>query len=162
MKVHQNSMRRRIVEIIVLCLLIFAAYFISRNYVQMMLIQGDSMSPTYRNMQLVFLDKHSQDYVVNDVVAFRCEELSAVLVKRVVAVPGDTVQIMDNILYVNGQSNTYYTDAHFSYAGIAQNPITLAESQYFVIGDNIEMSKDSRYAEVGCVDRESIIGKIYR
>lgn len=162
MKVRQNSMRKKIVEILVLCLLIFAAYFISKNYVQVMLIQGDSMNPTYRNMQLVFLDKTSEEYVVNDVIAFRCEELSATLVKRIVAVPGDTVRIIDNILYVNGQSSSFYADAHFAYSGIAENSIILEESQYFVVGDNIEQSKDSRYAEIGCVDKESIIGRVYR
>ena len=153
---------RWIGKITVLISIIFVTYLISKNYIQLMLIQGDSMKPTYNNMQLVFLDKTSDEYVVNDVIAFKCKELSTVLVKRIVAVPGDTVQIIDNALYVNGQKNVYYEDVYFTYAGITEKVTELTESQYFVIGDNVEKSKDSRYAEVGCVDERSIIGRVYR
>ncbi len=146
-------------SLIAATLLVFVAYFVSKNYVQVMLIQGESMKPTYHSMQLVLLDKHSEKYVANDVVAFYCNGLSAVLVKRVVAVPGDTVQIKNNILYVNDQRSCY-ADSYFSYAGIVEEKITLSEFQYFVIGDNIEKSKDSRYEEVGIIYEEYIIGKV--
>lgn len=162
MRTYRNPTRRMITNIIIVGVLIFTAYFVSRNYVQVMLIQGNSMSPSYRNMQLVLLNKYSENYHANDVIAFHCEGLEAVLVKRIVAVPGDTVQIIDNILYVNGQNSSYYADAFFSYAGIAQEAITIAESQYFVIGDNIEESRDSRYEEVGMVHEDAVIGKVIR
>ena len=125
-----------------------------------MLIQGDSMSPAYHNMQLVLLDKYSKTYSSEDVIAFSSEGLSAVLVKRIAAVPGDIVQIKDEALYVNGLKNSYYCDEKFSYAGIAQDAIQLGEGQYFVIGDNVEESKDSRFEEVGVVYKDNIIGKV--
>lgn len=159
--VHRNNKRKKAANIIAVSVLVLAAYFLSKNYVQLLLIQGDSMSPTYRNMQIVLLDKYSDNYTSNDVIAFYCEDLSTVLVKRIAAVPGDTVQIIDNTLYVNSQRSSYYADACFSYAGIAVDAITLADAQYFVIGDNIEESKDSRYKEVGIVCKKFIIGKIF-
>ncbi len=119
------------------------------------------MEPSYHNWQLVLLDKHTGHYGCGDVVAFRCEELGAVLVKRVVAVPGDTVQIVDGILYKNGMpAEEILAKGYLTYAGIAEQKVTLVEGEYFLLGDNYEESKDSRYEAVGCVQEKDILGKV--
>ncbi len=119
------------------------------------------MEPSYHNWQMVLLDKHTSHYGCGDVVAFRCEELGAVLVKRIVAVPGDTVQIEDGILYKNGlPAEESLIKEYLTYAGIAERPVVLAEGEYFLLGDNYGESKDSRYEEIGCVRKEDILGKV--
>lgn len=156
MKKNRNKISFRIT----ICVALILAYIVSKFYFQFMLIQGDSMLPTYNNMQLVLLDKHSKYYEPGEVVAFQCDNLSAILVKRIVAGPGDTIQIIDTTLYVNGIPSHFYEENIFSYAGFIEVPLLLDTDQWFVIGDNIDKSKDSRYQEVGVIYTDSIIGKV--
>ena len=137
------------------------AYYVSENWFQVSLIRGESMSPAYHNMQFVLLDRHSGSYTYGDVIAFQCDGLDAVLVKRIAACPGDQVIIMDGTLYVNNAVSKVYSQKYvFDYAGIAEDSIVLKENQYFVVGDNVKESKDSRYAEIGCVEFSDILGKV--
>lgn len=147
--------------VILIFIIIGLSYYISENLYQISLIHGESMSPAYHNMQFVIIDRYSKDYTYDDVIIFRCENLNFVLVKRIVACPGDTIVIKDGMLYVNGKiSNIYGQEYLFEYSGIAQKPLSLGINQYFVIGDNVGESKDSRYEEVGTVYIEDIIGKV--
>ena len=137
------------------------AWYISANWYQLTMIQGRSMHPTYRHLQMVLLNKHEKDYRRGDVVAFSCEGLSAVLVKRIAAEPGDTVMIRDRDLLVNGvQSALYPEEDRFFYAGLLSEEIILADGEYIVLGDNTDESIDSRYPEVGILRREVILGTV--
>ncbi len=144
----------------ILLTVVLVCGLISSRYFQFMLIRGDSMDPTFHNMQLVLLDKRADEYRAGDVVAFRCESLSSVLVKRVVAVPGDKVQIIDGTLVVNGEASPYYKKRAFVYAGALADAVVADDGEYIVIGDNVDESKDSRYPQIGAVPLNSIIGKI--
>jgi len=150
--------------IVVVAVMLAITYVVSTLWFQLMLIQGDSMQPAYHNFQLVLLDKREKEYERGDVIAFKnagLEQKAIVLVKRVVAVPGDTVLIKDNSLYVNGEvSKVYSEDVAFEYAGIASVELILGKDEYFAIGDNVSQSKDSRYPEVGIISLTDIIGKI--
>ncbi len=120
------------------------------------------MSPAFHDLQLAVMDRRADEFTYGDVIVFRCEGLSAVLTKRVAACPGDVVQIREGILYVNDSvSDVFSAERLFSYAGTIEQPMLLDGEQYFVIGDNIEESKDSRHREVGAVRAETILGKIY-
>lgn len=146
---------------LILALIIWAAWYISEFHYQLMMLQGDSMSPSFHHMQLVILDKDIETYTYGDVIAFRCEGMNAVLVKRIAACQGDTVVIDGGILYVNGEVSTVFPpEKVFTYSGIANEEIQLGESSYFVIGDNILESKDSRCQSIGIVRTEDIIGKV--
>ena len=82
-------------------------------------------------------------------------------VKRVVAVPGQKVQIIDGMLYVDGipEENEIYDKMED--AGIAENEIVLGADEYFVLGDNRNSSEDSRSGNIGPVGRETIYGKAW-
>lgn len=67
--------------------IIIFTYYVSSNWYQLLLIHGDSMNPTYHNMQFVMIDKYSGGYTYGDVIAFQCDNLDSVLVKRIVACP---------------------------------------------------------------------------
>lgn len=146
--------------VLIICVMMLS-YYISANGYQLSLIHGESMSPTYHNMQFVIIDRHSKDYTYGDVIIFKCNNLDAVLVKRVAACPGDIVVIKDGILYVNEAISSVYDSKYmFEYSGIVREPLYLGVNQYFVVGDNIRESKDSRYDEIGSVYIEDIIGRV--
>ena len=84
------------------------------------------------------------------------------MVKRIVAVSGDTVCIKDNKLYVNGRISEITSADRIKYAGTAEKNILLGDGEYFVLGDNYDESVDSRYEEVGIVQEDNIIGKIIK
>ena len=137
------------------------AWYISLNWYQLMLIQGSSMEPAYHHLQLVVLNKNDRQFLHGDVVAFWSESLSCVLVKRIVAIPGDTVTICDGTLFVNDSVSKIYDESVvFSYAGILDNKITLREGEYLALGDNTEESKDCRYPEVGIISETEIYGRV--
>ena len=146
--------------VLVIGIIVFT-YYISENWFQLSLIRGESMSPAYHNMQFVLLDRHSRSYTYGDVIAFQCDGLDAVLVKRIAACPGDQVTIRNGTLYVNNAVSTVFSQKYvFDYAGVAEECIVLEEDQYFVIGDNLKESKDSRYKEVGIVYGDDIVGRV--
>lgn len=161
MTMVQLQKKKLIKNIVPIIVVFFIAYVVSKYYYQFMLIQGESMLPSFHNMQLVVLDKQSKDYRTGDVVAFYCDALSAVLVKRIVACQSDEVQIKGTQLYVNGEvSPIYSNEIRFEYAGVLEESIKLKQNEYIMIGDNVSESKDSRYKEVGIVEKKDIIGRI--
>lgn len=128
---------------------------------------GVSMEPELYNGQEVFINRFTYFFTKpksSDVVVFRPNgnKNAHYYVKRVVAVPGDSVIISDGILYVN---DTLYSDSviadKIENPGIAENIIILGDDEYFVIGDNINNSEDSRSSNVGVVKKEYIIGKAW-
>lgn len=156
-----SSEKKSVIKWIVICFfVIMTAAMISRYAYRIMLIQGDSMAPTFRNMQMVILDVHSRNFTAGDVVAFYCPGFDSVLVKRIVAGPQDGICISEGKLMVNGEISPYYKEAEFEFSGLLKTERRLDENEYIVIGDNISESKDSRYSEVGIVPGSAIIGKI--
>ena len=154
-------MKEYIKWFVIVLLSFMAAWYVSTYKYQFMLIQGESMEPSYHNMQPVILEKDFSEITAGDVVACKCEALDAILVKRVVAVPGDTVSIAEGVLYVNGKPSAHQRpDARITYAGIAEESILLGPEEYFLLGDNYEYSKDSRYEEINVMKENAIIGKI--
>lgn len=161
MKKRSVALKRLTGRILPIAVAVGIAFICSRFFYQLMLIQGDSMSPTYHHLQMVVLDKRDRAFAAGEVVAFECRGLSATLVKRVAAVPGDSVVIEDGVLLVNGApSSVYGSGRRFAFAGLLESPVVLGEDEYIVIGDNIAESKDSRYDAVGIVRADDIVGKL--
>lgn len=100
----------------------------------------------------------------NDIVVFlpNGNEKSHYYVKRVIAVPGDTVLIEDGVIYVNGEPFQEEIQAgSIEEAGLAAEELTLGAEEYFVLGDNRNNSEDSRYANIGNIKKEYMIGKAW-
>ena len=159
---EKNKVKIVIKWMVLVLILIYSAKHISNNYYQLLLLQGKSMEPTYHHLQLVILEKKDKEYSYNDVIAFWCDSFNTYLVKRIVACPGDRVYIRDGILYVNGSISEYYQGIKIDFSGIAEKEVMLSSEEYFVLGDNVSFSKDSRYIEVGFVNKDTILGKVIR
>lgn len=130
-------------------------------------VVGQAMSDTLNNGDQVLINKFV--YVISnpkagDVVVFlpNGNEKSHYYVRRVIAVPEDTVQIKDGAVYVNGVLyNEKIEVASMEDAGIAGEEIKLGENEYFVLGDNRNNSEDSRYANIGNIKKEHIVGQAW-
>lgn len=128
---------------------------------------GSSMSPTLESGEKVMVNRFVYklfDPKQNDLVVFQPNgnEKSHYYVKRVIAVPGDTVQIKDGAIYVNGELFAEKTDVEaIENALLAENEILVGEDEYFVLGDNRNNSEDSRYASIGNVKKEHITGQAW-
>lgn len=85
-----------------------------------------------------------------------------VYLRRVIGRPGETVQIMDGKVYINGYPlEEEYAAGAASYAGIAASQVTLDNDEYFVMADNRSNNFDSRDATVGPISRDDILGKVW-
>ena len=130
-------------------------------------VVGQSMSDTLENGDQILVNRFMYKVIgpkANDVIVFlpNGNEKSHYYVKRVIGVPGDTVQIKDGRIYVNGTEFTEKVDvAAIEDAGLAADAVTLDDDEYFVLGDNRNNSEDSRYANIGNIKREYIIGKAW-
>lgn len=129
---------------------------------------GDSMEPSMFSGQMVLINKVST-YLTGpsrgDIIAFlpNGNTNSHYYVKRVVAMPGETVQIIDGVLYINGALQETDSDVYdkMEEAGIAASPIKLGADEYFVLGDNRNSSEDSRSANIGVVKEGWILGTVW-
>ncbi len=129
-------------------------------------VSGDSMESTLHTGDNLIVDKLSyrfRDPERYEIIVFpyRHEE-NTFYIKRIVGLPGDTIQIKNGYLYVNGeQSDENYGLERMVSAGIAAEEILLGEDEYFVLGDNRNNSSDSRDPGVGVLKREEIIGRAW-
>ncbi|MBQ8924127.1 MAG: signal peptidase I [Lachnospiraceae bacterium] len=128
-------------------------------------VDGHSMEPTLYNDDNLWVDKLSYtfgDPKRFDVIIFYYDD-DTTYVKRIIGLPGETVRIdTEGNIYINEQmlSENYGKETILpSNIGRAIQPVVLGEDEYFVLGDNRNNSRDSRYADVGNVSRDSIIGK---
>lgn len=130
-------------------------------------VVGQAMEKNLNNGDSVFMNRFV--YIMSnpksgDVVVFQPNgnEKSHYYIRRVIGVPGDTVKIEDGAVYINGALfNEKVTVASMEEAGVASEEIKLGNDEYFVLGDNRNNSEDSRYANIGNLKKEYIIGKAW-
>lgn len=128
-------------------------------------VVGVSMEPTIYNGQEIYVNRFLYTLSrpkVGDVVVFlpNGNQNTHYYVKRVVAVPGDTVHVQNGILYVNGEQSSQVM-VKIVDPGIAENEFVLGAGEYFCMGDNPNNSEDSRSANIGPVKEKDILGKAW-
>lgn len=129
-------------------------------------VVGESMEPALSNGQEVLINKIAYQFSApkqGDVIVFRPNgnENAHLSVKRVVATPGDTVQIVQGKVVINGSVYTKDRAEDTRDPGIAASEILLGADEYFVLGDNRRNSEDSRSANIGNISRGMIEGKAW-
>lgn len=146
---------------------VFLAFVISYIFAGRTRIIGDSMEPSMEASSQILINRFVYKVSspkIGDVIVFLPygNTNTHYYVKRIVAKPGDTVQIINGRLYVNGyvaEPDEAYD--HMEDAGIAEAEIKLGEGQYFVLGDNRNSSEDSRSGNIGPVNKDNIVGKAW-
>ncbi len=130
-------------------------------------VSGSSMEPTLHHGDQLILDKlsyHFSEPERFDIIVFPFQyEEKTYYVKRIIGLPGETVQIdLSGNIYINGEIlEEDYGLEPINFPGLAQDPITLGEDEYFVLGDNRNNSSDSRDPSVGNIKRDDIMGKAW-
>lgn len=146
---------------------ILFAYIIVYFFGQTRTNIGQSMDVTISGGDTVLLNEFSYKLKGpsrGDIVAFKPNgsATSHSYIKRVVGLPGETIQIKEGMIYINGELYLEKTDyPAMSDAGLAAEPIVLGTTEYFALGDNRNNSDDSRFADVGNVELSDIEGKVW-
>ena len=154
--------------LIVTALGIIIAIALVLSFGMQVMVIGDSMESFLANGQKVLVDRALAKIISpkkGDIIVFlpNGNTNSHYYVKRVVAVPGETVQIKDGTLYINNLP-AEEDDEDFDKMedpGIAGNPVKLGSGEYFVLGDNRNSSEDSRSANIGVVSNSMMIGRAW-
>lgn len=168
---RQEERKSRLVRIGIwmaeLLAVILLAFTVVHFGLQKIKIHGDSMSPTLVENDAIMVNKmiyRLKSPKHGDVVVFKQsgQEHSYYNVKRIIALPGETIEIKDGQIYINGeQYNESIEVEAITNSGIAQKPYTLEDDEYFVLGDNRNQSIDSRFQSFGTVVKGDIIGKAW-
>ena len=147
------------VIVVIFIILVLFLYVVSVSQVV-----GDSMYPTLKDKDVLILNKiiyKFKDIEREDIISVSYDD-TKYLIKRVIGIPGDTIEFRNNILYINGKvyEEDYLNDDvitdDFSLSDIGYEKIP--EGMYLVLGDNRSNSLDSR--EIGLIKKEDVIGKI--
>lgn len=147
-------------------LIIVCVYVLPNFVIQRTIVDGASMENTLHNGEQLYVEKVSYHFDALDrfdIIVFYPygREYEEYYVKRVIGLPGETVQIIGTKIYINGEVlEESYGKEPIDDPGRAEEPITLGDDEYFVLGDNRNISKDSRSEEVGNVAKENIGGKV--
>ncbi|MDO5754989.1 MAG: signal peptidase I [Tissierellia bacterium] len=159
-KEQENSVLMDWISLIATALII--AFVIHSFILSSTIIDGSSMNPTLEDRDRLLVNKisaHINRYQHGDIVEFHAPDRDGDYIKRIIGLPGDTVEILDNEVYVNGQKiHENYTSSQITLLTKDQNRWVVEEGQVFVMGDNRMPggSHDSRSFDT--IDMDSIVG----
>ena len=165
-----NRIMRELLNTAIYLLCVLGAVWLVITFVgQRTEVEGASMENTLHNGDNLIVDKLSyrfHDPERFDIIVFPFQfQDNTYYIKRIIGLPGETVQIMDDgSIYINGEKleENYGMEAiKPETIGRAAEPIELGDDEYFVMGDNRNNSSDSRTDMVGNIKRENIIGKAW-
>ncbi len=143
------------------------AWVLTDVSVERTVMTGPSMEPTLPDGTSIVINKAAYwigDPDRYDVIVFRQTGSEHVYynIKRVIGLPGETVRIEDGVIYINGEALSEPVNVEaVRIAGLAEEDLVLDENEYFVLGDNRNNSEDSRFANIGCIVRDDIVGKAW-
>ena len=166
-KIKENKVKEA-VSLIIYCIVVVAVMFLVVKFVgQRTVVLGSSMEPNLQDGDNLITDKITYRLIEPkrfDIVVFPYKEnTSKLLIKRIIGMPGEKVQIKNGKVYINDTElkDDVYGNALMVDEGIVGDPVVLAADEYFVLGDNRNHSQDSRFASVGNIHRDDIIGRAW-
>jgi len=154
---------RIIKELIPYVVIILVVVLIRTFIATPVIVSGSSMDPTLKNGQVLILNKLAKKYMRDDIVVIdaKINGKKERIVKRVIGLPGETLEYKDGFLYINGERT--HDDFVDKTRDFTLERVTgkkkIPENYYFVMGDNRRNSLDSRDTRVGLVKKSDIIGK---
>ncbi|MFV0528605.1 MAG: signal peptidase I [Lachnospiraceae bacterium] len=170
-QVRSGGLSDRIRRILIwgfqILLVLVLGIVVSIGFFQTVSMQESSMEPTLTTGENYFINKAGYKLGSpkrGELIVFKTtsDADASLYIKRVIGLPGETVQIENGQIRIDG--SLYKEGQDFptiNYAGLAETPIVLGKDEYFVLGDNRNNSEDSRYPDIGNVKRENIVGKLW-
>ncbi len=164
---QQQLVREIVVWIVEIILVVLLAYFITAFGVEKTTMVGSSMEGTLKNGDKLIINKMVYRFTTPkrfDIIVFKNtgKEHSYYTVRRIVGLPGETIQIKNGKIYINGEILQEEINVEkISNGGLAKEEIVLEENEYFVLGDNRNSSEDSRFGNVGNITKDMIVGKAW-
>ncbi|MBR6537649.1 MAG: signal peptidase I [Lachnospiraceae bacterium] len=162
--------KKAIVEtVVILAVSALLLFGVPRFLMERVIVDGPSMETTLQDGDNILVEKVSRYFGALDrfdTVVFYPDEAAKekngrYYVKRIIGLPGETVRIEGNTIFINDEPLTEkYGSTQMGAPGLAKNGVTLGEDEYFVLGDNRSISKDSRSESVGVVPLSRIGGKM--
>lgn len=153
--------------IIKILVVIIVGFLVTIALGKVTIMQDGSMSPTLLVGDVTLTNRFSYQLgepARGDIIAFKLsdDKMASTHIKRVIGLPGETIQIVDGQILIDGE---VYTEQMpfpvIENPGIAEDEIELDNGEYFVLGDNRNSSEDSRFVDVGIIDKKDIVGKIW-
>ena len=162
---EETNLLRRIVNWVVDVVVVIAiAWFTVYAFGTQIPVSGNSMQPVLESGNVVLMNRIIYNFTNPkrfDVVIFQRED-EKMNMKRIIGLPGETVQIKDGVIFVDDSPlDTEERLSKVSLAGLAENPVILSDNEYFLLGDNRDSSEDSRFVNIGNVNRRQILGKVW-
>lgn len=152
--------------VLYIAIIVGVTYLIITYVGQRTRVSGESMEATLHNGDNLIVDKISYRFREPErfeiiVFPYQYGE-DKYYIKRIIGLPGETVQVMDGYVYINGEKlDESYGLEVMNESGMAAEPIELGEDEYFVLGDNRNHSSDSRAQDVGLIHRDDIVGRAW-
>lgn len=164
---RKKIIKEIIIWVVEIAFVILLAFLLVKYAVEKTTVVGESMEQTLQQDDKIIINKLTYRFSKPkrfDVVVFKQsgKEHSYYNIKRIIGLPGETVQIKDGIVYINDKAIKEKSDVDLiNNPGLAVEPIKLEDKEYFVLGDNRNLSEDSRFANIGNVVFDDIIGKAW-
>ena len=162
-----NRLLRRVTKWIVDLAVVFTLALFLVQYMGMQYeVSGHSMEPTLYGKDVVLIDRISyrlrRPGRLELVVFQKRDNEDRQYLKRIIGLPGETVQIRDGRIYIDGRLLELPESlSRVNLAGLAEEPVILGEGEYFLLGDNRDSSEDSRFENIGNVSMGQIIGRAW-
>lgn len=166
-KLEDRKVRRTLNWIFQILVALVFGILVGISLFQSVTMQENSMEPTLQVGERFFVNRAL--YKVSspkrdDIIVYKTSgsDDAALHIGRVIGLPGETVQISNGNILINGE---VYDENHdfpeISNAGVASSGISLESGEYFILGDNRNNSEDSRYGDIGNINKKYIVGKIW-
>lgn len=164
----QEELKKEIITWMVeIILVILLAYFVTSYGLEKTTVIGTSMEHTLVNGDKLLINKMVYRFTSPkrfDIIVFKNsgKESNYYTIRRVIGLPGETVQIQGGKVYIDGNElKEEIIVEKIASSGLAKEPVTLEANEYFVLGDNRNGSEDSRFANIGNITKDSIVGKAW-